>query len=94
MVFSRSDRILIVENIDKITDKIEIVAHKLLLYETKIPDNMKEGIKEISALNCQIGDKVAIVETRPLSKDKYFRLLTILENSNTENINKSRNGKS
>ena len=26
-----------------------------------------------------IGDTVVIVETRPLSKDKYFRLLTIVE---------------
>ena len=26
-----------------------------------------------------IGDTVTIIETRPLSKDKYFRLLTIVE---------------
>ena len=26
-----------------------------------------------------IGDTVVIIETRPLSKDKYFRLLTIVE---------------
>ncbi|MFQ6752049.1 MAG: 30S ribosomal protein S17 [Clostridia bacterium] len=26
-----------------------------------------------------IGDTVDIIETRPLSKDKYFRLLTIVE---------------
>ena len=28
---------------------------------------------------CAIGDTVEIVETRPLSKDKYFRLLRIIE---------------
>ena len=28
---------------------------------------------------CKIGDTVEIVETRPLSKDKYFRLLRIIE---------------
>lgn len=28
---------------------------------------------------CNIGDRVEIVETRPLSKDKYFRLLRIIE---------------
>lgn len=28
---------------------------------------------------CGIGDKVEIIETRPLSKDKYFRLLRIIE---------------
>ena len=26
-----------------------------------------------------VGDTVVIIETRPLSKDKYFRLLTIVE---------------
>jgi len=28
---------------------------------------------------CQIGDKVEIMETRPLSKDKYFRLVRVVE---------------
>ena len=28
---------------------------------------------------CNIGDTVEIMETRPLSKDKYFRLVRIIE---------------
>lgn len=28
---------------------------------------------------CGIGDKVAIVETRPLSKEKHWRILEVLE---------------
>ena len=28
---------------------------------------------------CKVGDKVKIMETRPLSKDKYFRLVRIVE---------------
>jgi small subunit ribosomal protein S17 len=28
---------------------------------------------------CQVGDKVEIMETRPLSKDKYFRLVRVVE---------------
>ena len=28
---------------------------------------------------CQIGDKVRIMETRPLSKDKRWRLVNIIE---------------
>lgn len=28
---------------------------------------------------CQIGDTVKIVETRPLSKDKHWRLVEIIE---------------
>lgn len=39
---------------------------------------------------CQVGDKVAIIETRPFSKDKYFRLMSIIEKSNLEEINKPR----
>ncbi|MGA1869069.1 MAG: 30S ribosomal protein S17 [bacterium] len=33
---------------------------------------------------CMIGDKVLIVETRHLSKDKYFRVKSILEKSKAE----------
>ena len=29
--------------------------------------------------NCQIGDKVKVMETRPLSKDKRWRVVEILE---------------
>jgi small subunit ribosomal protein S17 len=28
---------------------------------------------------CQIGDRVRLVETRPLSKDKHFRIVQIVE---------------
>ncbi len=28
---------------------------------------------------CQIGDRVTLVETRPLSKDKHFRVVQIVE---------------
>ena len=58
MVFSRTDRILIIENIDKITDKIEIVVRKLLLYQVKIKDPLKAGIKELAELNVRIGNEV------------------------------------
>lgn len=58
MVFSRSDRIQIIENIDKITDQIEIVVRKLLLYQVEIKPPLQEGIKEIAELNSQIGEKV------------------------------------
>ena len=29
--------------------------------------------------NCEIGDKVKVMETRPLSKDKRWRLVSIIE---------------
>jgi len=34
---------------------------------------------------CQIGDKVRIIECRPLSKRKRWRLLEIIERANPEN---------
>lgn len=34
---------------------------------------------------CNIGDKVQIVETRPLSKRKRWQVLEVLEKGNTEN---------
>ena len=58
MVFSRADRIQVIENIDKITDKIEIVVRKLLLFQVEINENLREGIKEIAELNHQIGVEV------------------------------------
>lgn len=33
---------------------------------------------------CRVGDQVAIVETRPLSKDKRWRVQTILRQTNAE----------
>jgi small subunit ribosomal protein S17 len=32
---------------------------------------------------CQVGDYVRLVETRPLSKDKHFRVVEILEKAST-----------
>ena len=40
--------------------------------------NSKEE-KSMEENNCQIGDKVKVMETRPLSKDKRWRVVEILE---------------
>lgn len=78
MVFSRSDRISIIEDIDSITDKIELVARKLGLYRVKINENLRDGIKEIAELNNEIGNQV------------YELTLNIVEDFNlaSENISK------
>ncbi len=39
-------------------------------YKLKAPDENNE---------CNIGDKVEVMETRPLSKDKRWRLVSIIE---------------
>lgn len=39
---------------------------------------------------CQIGDTVKIVETRPLSKDKCWRVVEILERQNKSDVRRNR----
>lgn len=58
--------------------KVErIVKHKLYkkfvsrISKFKVHDEKNE---------CKIGDKVKIMETRPLSKEKHWRLVEILQN--------------
>ena len=46
------------------------VAHPLYTYKLKAHDENNE---------CGIGDKVKVMETRPLSKDKRWRLVEIIE---------------
>ena len=75
MVFSRSDRIFVIENIDKITDTIELVVRKLLLYQIEIKEPLQEGIREITELNSQIGEKVhemVITVLEDFNKAKEF----------------------
>ena len=52
------------------------VAHPLY---KKVVKRTKKFKAHDESNECQIGDKVEIVETRPLSKDKYFRLLRVIE---------------
>jgi len=48
------------------------------LYKKSVKQNKK--VKAHDERNeCSIGDTVRIVETRPLSKDKHYRLVAIIE---------------
>ena len=64
-------------------DKTIVVAveyrtkHKL--YEKIIKRTIK--LKAHEGNECQIGDRVRVMETRPLSKDKRWRLVEIIENA-------------
>lgn len=53
-----------------------LVAHPLYKKQIKMTKKYKAHDEENQ---CQIGDTVKIMETRPLSKDKCWRLLEILE---------------
>jgi small subunit ribosomal protein S17 len=52
------------------------VRHKLYGKTVKRTYKLKAHDEENS---CQIGDKVKVMETRPLSKDKRWRVVEILE---------------
>jgi len=63
-------------------DKTVVVAVKRL---TQHPV-YKKTVKKITKFkahdegnSCKIGDKVSIVESRPLSKDKRWRVLEVIE---------------
>ena len=53
-----------------------LVAHPLYKKRIKITKKFKAHDEENQ---CQIGDMVKIMETRPLSKEKCWRLVEILE---------------
>ena len=63
-------------------DKTVVVAeatmklHKLYKKRLKIKKKYKAHDENN---DCNVGDKVKIMETRPLSKDKRWRVVTILE---------------
>ena len=43
--------------------------------------------------DCQIGDKVKVMETRPLSKDKRWRVVEIVEKQLNKIVKERRNHK-
>ena len=54
----------------------DFVRHSLYGQAVKRPKKVKAHDENNE---CQIGDKVRIMETRPLSKDKRWRLVNIVE---------------
>ncbi len=52
------------------------ISHKMYGKTVKRTYKLKAHDEEN---NCQIGDKVKVMETRPLSKDKRWRVVEILE---------------
>ena len=63
-------------------NKTAVVKIEERVTHDKYSKIMKQSIKfKVHDENneCDVGDKVLIMETRPLSKDKHFRLVKILE---------------
>lgn len=61
------------------TIKVEIVRSKRHpIYGKRVIRSSKLTAHD-EKNDCQIGDKVKVMETRPLSKTKHFRLIEIVE---------------
>ena len=63
-------------------DKTVVVAEATMklhkLYKKRVKSTKKYKAHDENN-DCNVGDKVKIMETRPLSKDKRWRVVTILE---------------
>ena len=69
VVSNKMDKTIVVA----IEDRVQHPLYKKIMgrtYKLKAHDEMNE---------CNIGDKVKVMETRPLSKDKRWRLVEIIE---------------
>lgn len=58
MVFSRPDRLNIIEETDKIVDQTEIVVRKLQQYSPAVPPEMVEGLKSMAQDLGEIGTNI------------------------------------
>ena len=63
-------------------DKTVVVTVERLVRHPLYKKSMKETIKfkaHDEKNECRIGDLVSVMQTRPLSKDKFWRVVEILE---------------
>ncbi len=61
------------------TITVSVVSNKRHPLYGKVFKSTKKFKAHDENNECNIGDTVEIMETRPLSKDKYFRLVRIIE---------------
>ncbi len=53
------------------------VYHKVMRRVTKLKAHDEQNA-------CQVGDRVRVIETRPISKDKHWRVIQIVEKGQPE----------
>jgi len=69
VVSNKMNKTIVVEIVERVThSKYSKIMKRSTRYKAHDENN-----------ECDIGDRVLIMETRPLSKDKHFRLVKILE---------------
>jgi uncharacterized protein len=58
MVFSRADRLLLIESVDAIIDEVEIVVRKMMQYNPKLPDQFDKPLKIMAENAAKIGENM------------------------------------
>jgi small subunit ribosomal protein S17 len=53
------------------------IYHKVIRRVTKLKAHDESN-------TCQVGDRVKLIETRPLSKEKHWRVVQVMERGQTE----------
>ena len=66
---------------DKMQKTVVVMVERLVRHERygKMIRRRKKVKAHDEGNRCEIGDKVALVETRPLSKEKHWRVTEVLE---------------
>ena len=70
--------VVVSDKMDKTITVLVTIKKKHPIYKKYMTSTKKYKAHD-EKNEAHIGDTVEIMETRPLSKDKYFRLLTIVE---------------
>ncbi len=70
--------IVVSNKMDKTAVVSETITQVHPMYKKRVKRTQKYKAHDENNI-CQIGDKVKIMETRPLSKDKRWRIVEILE---------------
>ena len=70
--------IVVSDKMEKTVVHLEETMKFHKLYKTRLKVSKKHKAHDENN-DCKVGDKVRIMETRPLSKDKRWRVVTILE---------------
>ena len=71
--------IVVSDKMDKTVVVLEETMRLHKIYKKRVKTSKKYKAHDENN-ECGIGDRVQIMETRPLSKDKRWRVVTILEN--------------
>lgn len=72
------DGIVVSNKMDKTVVVLEVTMKLHPLYRKRIKNSKKYKAHD-EENKCKIGDKVTIMETRPLSKEKRWRVVEIIE---------------